>query len=70
MLAEIFMVRLETRRRQAISQEGSNHGNSGQEFIAARELGTLLAHPAFQIGDRWRTELLPNSSAHRSLWPG
>ena len=23
----------------------------------------MLAHPAFQIGDRWRAELLPNSSA-------
>jgi hypothetical protein len=36
MLAEIFMVRLETRRRQAISQEGSSHGNSGQEFWHGR----------------------------------
>ena len=35
MLAEIFMLRLETRHRQAISQEGSSHGNSGQSPGAA-----------------------------------
>jgi hypothetical protein len=32
-------------------------------FIAARQLGALLAHPAFQIRDQWRTELLPDSAA-------
>jgi hypothetical protein len=25
------------------------------EIVAPRELGALLAHPAFQIGDQWRT---------------
>src|ERR1017187_8864296 len=28
------------------------------EIVATRELGALLAHPAFQIGGQWRT-LLP-----------
>ena len=30
---------------------------------SARELGALLAHPAFQIGDQWRAELLADNSA-------
>ena len=33
------------------------------DVIAARELGALRAHPAFQIGDQWRAELLADSSA-------
>jgi cytochrome b len=33
------------------------------EIVAARELGALLAHPVFQIGDQWRAELLPENPA-------
>src|ERR1019366_1520702 len=33
------------------------------EIVAARELGALLAHPAFQVGDQWRNELLPDNPA-------
>ena len=32
MLAEIFMLRLETRRRQAMTQQDSNYGKSWQDF--------------------------------------
>src|SRR4030088_163390 len=33
------------------------------DFVAARELGALLAHPAFQISDQWRAELLTDGPA-------